>query len=125
MLYFRTQLLQMDCTAVQLGPTCTRLCCTHYAWISCTAVYLYCSPVAVHLFSKLVLTYTKPNLSNPAVDNLNQWFTHVSSRVSNLRLSQLHPPKLRPSHTDQSQGSLTHRHTHRKSISRNRSALRL
>jgi hypothetical protein len=31
------------------------------AWISCTDVHLYCSPVAVHLCCKLVLTYTKPD----------------------------------------------------------------
>ena len=75
MLYFRTQLLQMDCTAVQLGPTCTCLCCTHYAWISCTVVHLYCSPVSVHLCCKLVLNYINLDFSNPVFDNLNQWFT--------------------------------------------------
>ena len=53
----------------------------------------------------------------------------MSQSGSNLRLSQLHP--LRPSHTDQSQGSkvITDTHTDRqidrKSISRNRSAYRL
>ena len=27
------------------------------------------------------LNWTNPELSNPAVDNLNKWFTHVSNRV--------------------------------------------
>jgi hypothetical protein len=47
----------------------------------------------------------------------------MSQVESNLRLSQLHP--LRPSHTDQSQGSklsLTDTHTDRISISRSTSA---
>ena len=30
------------------------LWCTHYAWISCTAVQLYCSPVSVRLYCQLV-----------------------------------------------------------------------
>ena len=32
------------------------LWCTHYDWISCTAVCLYCSPVSVHLYCQLVLS---------------------------------------------------------------------
>ena len=50
----------------------------------------------------------------------------MSQVESNLRFSQLHP--LRPSHTDQSQGSklsLTDRQIHRISISRSPSAHRL
>ena len=31
------------------------LWCTHYAWISCTAVQLYCSPVSVRLYRKITL----------------------------------------------------------------------
>ena len=78
---------------------------THHAWISCTAVHLYCSPVSVHLCCKLVLNYTNPDLSNPVVDNLNQWFTQYSCLKQGLICdSQLHP--LRPSHTDQSELSI-------------------
>ena len=36
------------------------LWCTHYAWISCTAVRLYCSPVSVRLYCQLVLTNESP-----------------------------------------------------------------
>ena len=30
--------------------------CGEHTWISCTAVCLYCSPVSVHMYCKLVLT---------------------------------------------------------------------
>ena len=39
----------------------THLCCTHYAWISCSTVRLYCSPVSAHLYCKLVLTNESPS----------------------------------------------------------------
>ena len=45
-------------TGVQLGTT---LWCTHYAWISCTVVYVYCSPVSEHMYCKLVLTNESPS----------------------------------------------------------------
>ena len=47
-------------TAVQLDTNYT-----HLSLSTCTVKQLNC---------------TNPDLSNPAVDNLNQWFTHVSNR---------------------------------------------
>jgi hypothetical protein len=52
-LYYCTQIVQMDCTSVYTNVNCcsswrhtyTHLWCTHYAWISCTTVRLYSSPV--------------------------------------------------------------------------------
>ena len=41
----------------------THLWCTHYAWISWTALHLFCSPVTVHLYfrtCKFVLTNERP-----------------------------------------------------------------
>ena len=50
---------QMECTSVyttvlsaQHDTTYTHLWCPHYAWISCTPVRLYCSPVTVHLYCR-------------------------------------------------------------------------
>ena len=37
-LYYCTQLVQMDGLSVQLDTTYSHLRCTHYAWISCTTV---------------------------------------------------------------------------------------
>jgi hypothetical protein len=39
------------------------LWCTHYARISCTTVRLYCSPVSVQMYSKLVLTNESPSIT--------------------------------------------------------------
>jgi hypothetical protein len=49
---------KLDCTSVyttsvQLDNTFTHLRCTYFAWISCTAVHLYCSSVSVRLYCKL------------------------------------------------------------------------
>ena len=69
-------------TAVHLDMTYTHLWCTHYAWINCTAVQFYCSPVLVHLYcrtSKFVLT--NESLSQITfmnrVDQSQHWFLSV------------------------------------------------
>jgi hypothetical protein len=66
--YIYTVLLYTTCTdglyfsvhkcklPYKLTPTCTHLWCTHYAWISCTTVRLYSSPVCIGLYCNLVLT---------------------------------------------------------------------
>jgi hypothetical protein len=66
--YIYTVLLYTTCTdglyfcvhkcqlLYKLTPTYTHLWCTHYAWISCTTVRLYSSPVCVRLYCNLVLT---------------------------------------------------------------------
>ena len=72
-LYYCTQLAWMDYTSMYTTVQCTVYTtvqwtllyswklCTHYAWISCTAVRLYCSPVSVHLYCKLVVTNKSPS----------------------------------------------------------------
>ena len=70
-LYYCTHLVQMDCTCVYKTVHCcttwhylnTHLWCTHYARISCTTVRLYCSPVSVQMYSKLVLTNESPSIT--------------------------------------------------------------
>ena len=47
---------QLYTAVVQLDTTCT-----HYAWISCTVVHLYRTPVSVHLYTELVLTNESPS----------------------------------------------------------------
>jgi hypothetical protein len=83
--YWRTVLL---CTqlyaALKLDVTQTHLQCTHYAWISCTAVHYFFSPVSVRLYCQLVLT------------SCLKYGIIFNSRVQPLR----------PSHTDQSELSI-------------------
>jgi hypothetical protein len=44
------------------------------------------------------LNWTNPDLSKPAVDDLNQWFTHVSNTVRTIHLSpKFHNPTITPS----------------------------
>ena len=58
-IYYCTQLVQMDCTYVYTNKhyfTTVHYIHPHYAWISCTAAHLYCNPVSAHLYCELVLT---------------------------------------------------------------------
>ena len=55
-------------TSVQTTVHCFKTCPyllhlrrTHYAWISCTTVHLYCSPVSVRLYCQFVLTDESPS----------------------------------------------------------------
>ena len=45
---------------------------------------------AGELYTFKQLNCINPDLSNPAVDNLTQWFTHVSNRVYSCTAVQLH-----------------------------------
>ena len=57
-----TLLQTVHCTLYTIHCCTTwHLWSTHYAWISCTDVSLYCSPVSVHLCCKLVLTNESPS----------------------------------------------------------------
>ena len=54
-------------TAIQLETIYTHMWCTHYAWISCTAVHLYCSPVSVSSYCR-----TNSDQWEPKQDNLHE-----------------------------------------------------
>ena len=60
-------------TALQLAANDTHLWCTHYAWISCTTVRLYCSQVSVRLYCQFVLTnYSPSNITFMNHDNQSE-----------------------------------------------------
>ena len=56
---------------------------THFACSSYTVAQLNCSPGSVLIYPPSVKQLYCPNtdLSNLAVDNQNQWFTHVVNKV--------------------------------------------
>jgi hypothetical protein len=50
--------------------------------------------VSVHFCTVNQLNWTNPDLTKPAVDDLNQWFTHVSNTVWTIHLSLVNVRKL-------------------------------
>ena len=66
------------------NQTYTHSLCTHYAWISCTVVRLYCSPVTVHInyrTCQFVLTNESPSKITfmNRVDQSQLWFLSIPS----------------------------------------------